>query len=308
MDACGVCLETILIRGKLSCCDHSFCFDCINKWSQQSNTCPICKQRFNALKKISNNGTPEEEPHKRGRKRKKEEVIKVPHRNPAMDDYWDSDWFSSEDDDTLSFDPTDFLDPMYLFVPFLLNDCYQMMSRIMRPPPSCPRVIDLTSDTDDDEERDPLFIPPRQRRPTPPRRRGSPSPPDRRRASPCPRLRRTSPSPKRRSDSPIRRPISPSPKRRSPSPKRRSSPKRRVSISPKRRASPSPPIRRRRAYLSPKRRSPSPSPKRRSPTPPRRTHTSTNRTRRSVNHNGPRRRPPYTSRRRTQQTSSDDSD
>jgi hypothetical protein len=30
----------------------SDCFDCIKKWSEQSNTCPLCKQRFAKIVKV----------------------------------------------------------------------------------------------------------------------------------------------------------------------------------------------------------------------------------------------------------------
>eukprot|EP00750_Incisomonas_marina_P025514 INCI5528.1.p1 GENE.INCI5528.1~~INCI5528.1.p1 ORF type:complete len:378 (-),score=49.73 INCI5528.1:231-1364(-) len=53
-DACGVCLEAIHERGLLSCCDHQFCFECIHQWAVTStNCCPLCRQRFNAIQKIS---------------------------------------------------------------------------------------------------------------------------------------------------------------------------------------------------------------------------------------------------------------
>ena len=31
-------------------CDHSFCFKCINKWSKEKNTCPLCRKEFEKLK------------------------------------------------------------------------------------------------------------------------------------------------------------------------------------------------------------------------------------------------------------------
>jgi hypothetical protein len=35
-DACVVCLNAILERGKLDCCDHRFCVECILRWSEVS--------------------------------------------------------------------------------------------------------------------------------------------------------------------------------------------------------------------------------------------------------------------------------
>ncbi len=55
---CGVCLEEeeglrALGRdvGQLSGskCSHSFCFPCIKRWSETSNTCPTCRERFSAI-------------------------------------------------------------------------------------------------------------------------------------------------------------------------------------------------------------------------------------------------------------------
>lgn len=28
-------------------CDHTFCYECILNWSEQSNKCPICRNHFN---------------------------------------------------------------------------------------------------------------------------------------------------------------------------------------------------------------------------------------------------------------------
>lgn len=33
---CGICLDTIIERGELNCCDHLFCFVCIFKWYVKS--------------------------------------------------------------------------------------------------------------------------------------------------------------------------------------------------------------------------------------------------------------------------------
>lgn len=52
LDDCSICLDTIKTLGRLDCCDHYFCYDCIYKWSQSSNTCPLCKKRFAAISKI----------------------------------------------------------------------------------------------------------------------------------------------------------------------------------------------------------------------------------------------------------------
>jgi hypothetical protein len=48
---CSVCYEHIKEQGVIDCCNHEFCFQCISKWSKDSNECPICKQRFNTIRK-----------------------------------------------------------------------------------------------------------------------------------------------------------------------------------------------------------------------------------------------------------------
>jgi len=37
-------------EAKIECCDHKFCFDCINNWATKSeNSCPLCKKKFNKI-------------------------------------------------------------------------------------------------------------------------------------------------------------------------------------------------------------------------------------------------------------------
>lgn len=48
---CSICLDYVSLRGRLSACEHSFCFDCILRWAQRENTCPLCKVRFRRVRK-----------------------------------------------------------------------------------------------------------------------------------------------------------------------------------------------------------------------------------------------------------------
>eukprot|EP00899_Mesostigma_viride_P012065 jgi/Mesvir1/2085/Mv16618-RA.1 len=50
-EACGICMDTVQERGLLDCCRHWFCFDCVDEWSQVTNTCPLCKFRFRVIAK-----------------------------------------------------------------------------------------------------------------------------------------------------------------------------------------------------------------------------------------------------------------
>jgi TAZ zinc finger/Ring finger domain len=50
-EPCGVCLETEFTEvGALDCCEHKFCYSCIEQWSKRCNTCPLCKRRFRLSK------------------------------------------------------------------------------------------------------------------------------------------------------------------------------------------------------------------------------------------------------------------
>jgi len=49
---CGVCYGAVSFQGKLDCCLHVFCFDCITKWANKENTCPLCKKRFYCVKRV----------------------------------------------------------------------------------------------------------------------------------------------------------------------------------------------------------------------------------------------------------------
>ena len=52
--SCCVCVcepekeEVSSING----CDHLFCFDCIGKWADRENTCPLCKTRFTSISRV----------------------------------------------------------------------------------------------------------------------------------------------------------------------------------------------------------------------------------------------------------------
>ena len=54
---CGICMNEVEFQGKLDNCTHIFCFDCIKEWAkviltQVENSCPLCKLRFNTIKRI----------------------------------------------------------------------------------------------------------------------------------------------------------------------------------------------------------------------------------------------------------------
>lgn len=71
-EACGICLsDEVKEQGKLDCCDHFFCFQCIMEWGKVESKCPMCKQRFSTIVRPAICGIP--------RSRKK--TVRVPERN-----------------------------------------------------------------------------------------------------------------------------------------------------------------------------------------------------------------------------------
>eukprot|EP01012_Entosiphon_sulcatum_P051682 TRINITY_DN70991_c0_g1_i1.p1 TRINITY_DN70991_c0_g1~~TRINITY_DN70991_c0_g1_i1.p1 ORF type:complete len:329 (+),score=49.27 TRINITY_DN70991_c0_g1_i1:664-1650(+) len=49
---CRICLEDIVgLLGRLSSCDHPYCYDCIQRWAKDCNRCPTCKRRFKYIEK-----------------------------------------------------------------------------------------------------------------------------------------------------------------------------------------------------------------------------------------------------------------
>jgi len=85
-EACCICLTPPLPGDVASVngCDHVFCFDCIEKWAERENTCPLCKQRFTKIDRVN----------KKKRRTKDEVAAKAPvckntktvrNRNQAAD-------------------------------------------------------------------------------------------------------------------------------------------------------------------------------------------------------------------------------
>ncbi|XP_068644257.1 uncharacterized protein At4g10930 [Aristolochia californica] len=46
---CGICMDIIVDRGVLDCCDDWFCFSCIDNWAAITNLCPLCKNEFQMI-------------------------------------------------------------------------------------------------------------------------------------------------------------------------------------------------------------------------------------------------------------------
>lgn len=85
-ESCCICLTTPKPGdvASINACDHVFCFDCIEKWAERENTCPLCKVRFTKIDRV----------HKKPRRTKAEVAAKAPvckntktvkNRNQAAD-------------------------------------------------------------------------------------------------------------------------------------------------------------------------------------------------------------------------------
>ncbi|GMH09325.1 hypothetical protein Nepgr_011166 [Nepenthes gracilis] len=48
-ERCGICMDIIIDRGVLDCCQHWFCFECIDNWSSITNLCPLCQNEFQLI-------------------------------------------------------------------------------------------------------------------------------------------------------------------------------------------------------------------------------------------------------------------
>nr|XP_043613426.1 uncharacterized protein At4g10930 [Erigeron canadensis] len=46
---CGICMDVVVDRGVLDCCQHWFCFSCIDNWASITNLCPLCQKEFQLI-------------------------------------------------------------------------------------------------------------------------------------------------------------------------------------------------------------------------------------------------------------------
>ncbi|KAL1364105.1 hypothetical protein HN51_012270 [Arachis hypogaea] len=48
-ERCGICMDIVIDRGVLDCCQHWFCFVCIDNWATITNLCPLCQNEFQLI-------------------------------------------------------------------------------------------------------------------------------------------------------------------------------------------------------------------------------------------------------------------
>ncbi|CAD8140503.1 unnamed protein product [Paramecium octaurelia] len=46
---CVICLNLMSNQVFLDQCNHSFCFECIRKWSEKNHQCPYCRTMFSSF-------------------------------------------------------------------------------------------------------------------------------------------------------------------------------------------------------------------------------------------------------------------
>ncbi|XP_047307093.1 uncharacterized protein LOC124910492 [Impatiens glandulifera] len=71
-NSCGICLsvEGSAVRGSIDICNHYFCFVCIMEWAKVESRCPMCKRRFDTIRRPAKSGV-----------YASERVVKVPVRD-----------------------------------------------------------------------------------------------------------------------------------------------------------------------------------------------------------------------------------
>ncbi|KAL8515065.1 hypothetical protein ACS0TY_013954 [Phlomoides rotata] len=48
-ERCGICMDVVVDRGVLDCCQHWFCFACIDNWATITSLCPLCQNEFQLI-------------------------------------------------------------------------------------------------------------------------------------------------------------------------------------------------------------------------------------------------------------------
>lgn len=92
IEVCGICRDIVINRGVLDCCQHWFCYTCIDNWAAITNRCPLCKCEFQHITSTpvyddTGASTEDEYPLTSG----------------------DDDWYSQGENSTLSF-PSFYID------------------------------------------------------------------------------------------------------------------------------------------------------------------------------------------------------
>ncbi|PAN28796.1 hypothetical protein PAHAL_5G178700 [Panicum hallii] len=91
-ESCGICGDIVIDRGVLDCCQHWFCYTCIDNWAAITNRCPLCKSEFQHITSTPVYGT-----------------IGAIDEDEYSLTSCDDDWYLQEESSTLSF-PSYYID------------------------------------------------------------------------------------------------------------------------------------------------------------------------------------------------------
>jgi len=91
-ESCGICGDIVIDRGVLDCCQHWFCYTCIDNWAAITNRCPLCKSEFQHITSTPVYGT-----------------IGAVDEDEYSLTSCDDDWYVQEESSTLSF-PSYYID------------------------------------------------------------------------------------------------------------------------------------------------------------------------------------------------------
>lgn len=83
-EQCPICLD-VPQKNEVACvngCSHTFCFHCIEKWSDRENTCPLCKARFTKIDRVNK---PPPKKRKKGDTPRAKNTKKVKNRDQRAD-------------------------------------------------------------------------------------------------------------------------------------------------------------------------------------------------------------------------------
>ncbi|CAO2819237.1 unnamed protein product [Amaranthus hypochondriacus] len=90
-ERCGICMDVVVDQGVLDCCQHWFCFVCIENWASIINLCPLCQSEFQLITCVPVFDTIDS------------------NKNDDDSDFRDGDWRVEGKDNTLSF-PSYYID------------------------------------------------------------------------------------------------------------------------------------------------------------------------------------------------------
>jgi len=83
---CTICLSSDASEFGLLQCKHSFCFECIESWSEHENSCPLCKVRFSYIDKVTK-GALEAATSTGGKKRRRIDKTRIKIKKKDQSNY-----------------------------------------------------------------------------------------------------------------------------------------------------------------------------------------------------------------------------